>query len=258
MFNKKEKRFFIYILFSLSVISFAFFMPSYSIAQDALRDDAAATEITDIAVEGNKVVSTNTILSKIKVRVGTRFIQRTVNEDIKRLYATGFFTDVIAEAEDYRSGIRLIFKVTEKSVVGSVVFQGNKIYRAELLKKQITTKEGDVLNKRVLAEDAKKLESFYRKKGFALVKVEYSYETDQETNASVVHIMIDEKKQYKIKSIIFTGNEKFSANRLLKIISTRTDGFFRSGVLDENLVKQDMERLEAFYKDGQQDKIWLF
>ena len=248
MFTMKSKRFFIFALFILAVTPFTLAMPSYSIAQDAPQD--AATEITDIAIEGNKAVSTNTILSKIKTRAGSRFIQRTVNEDIKRLYATGFFADVVAEAEDYKGGIRLIFKVSEKSVVGSVVFEGNKIYRAELLKKQIETKEGDVLNKRVLAEDAKKLESFYRKKGFALVKVEYSSETDQATNASTVYIRIDEKKQYRIKSIVFTGNKKFPSGRLLKIISTRTDGFFRSGVIDENLLKQDMERLEAFYKDN--------
>ena len=246
MLAMKSKRFFIFILFASIVITLI--MPSYSIAQSVPQD--TETEITDIVIEGNKAVSTNTILSKIKTRVGSSFMQRTVNEDIKRLYATGFFTDVVAEAEDYKGGIRLIFKVLEKSVVGSVVFQGNKIYRPELLKKQIETKEGDVLNKRVLAEDVKKLESFYRKKGYALVKVEYSSETDEATNASTIYITIDEKKQYRIKNIIFTGNKEFPDGRLIKIISTRTDGLFRSGVLDENLLKQDMERLEAFYKDN--------
>jgi outer membrane protein insertion porin family len=248
MFNIKSKRFFLYIRSGLVIIFSFLFIPQSSFAQDVSHEPK--TEITDIAIEGNNAVSTNTILSRIRAKVGSSFMQRTVNDDIKRLYATGFFTDVVAEAEDYKGGIRLIFRVSEKSVVSSMVFEGNKVYRDELLKKQIETKEGDVLNKRVLAEDARKLEAFYRKKGFALVKVEYKVETDPVSNASTVHITIDERKQYRIKSIVFTGNKQFPANRLLKIISTRTDGLFRSGVLDENLLKQDMERLEAFYRDN--------
>ena len=248
MFNIKPKRSLICGLFFVLAAFVVFSVSSYSIAQDIQHE--SASEITDISIEGNNAVSTNTILSRISTKVGSRFMQRTVNDDIKRLYATGFFTDVIAEAEDYKGGIRLIFKVVEKSVVSSMIFEGNRIYRAELLKKQIETKDGDVLNKRVLAEDMRKLEAFYRKKGFALVKVEYRIETDPVSNASAVYITIDEKKQYRIKSIVFTGNEKFPDNRLIKIISTRTDGLFRSGVLDENLLQQDMERLAAFYRDN--------
>jgi outer membrane protein insertion porin family len=247
MLNNKLKKSF---ASTLAVLSFIFVFSFYAYSADEVPARDSSIEITDIAIEGNSAVSSNTILSKISTRVGTKFMQRTVNDDIKRLYATGFFTDVVAEAEDYKGGIRLIFRVVEKSVVGSIVYEGNNIYRADLLKKQIETKEGDVLNKRVLAEDAKKMEAFYRKKGFALVKVEYRYETDPTTNASTVYITIDEKKQYRIKKITFAGNQNFKGNRLLKIISTRTDGLFRSGVLDENLLKQDMERLEAFYKDN--------
>jgi outer membrane protein insertion porin family len=248
MFNIKPKKFLAYGLFIVIAVIFTFSSLTCSIAQDTAQEKLV--EITDISIEGNNAVSTNTILSKIRTKVGASFMQRTVNDDIKRLYATGFFTDVVAEAEDYRGGIKLIFRVSEKSVVAGVAFEGNKIYRAELLKKQIETKEGDVLNKRILAEDMKKIEAFYKKKGFSLVKVEYRVETDPASNASMVYITIDERKQYRIKKIIFTGNEKFSASRLLKIISTRTDGLFRSGVLDENLLQQDMERVEAFYRDN--------
>jgi outer membrane protein insertion porin family len=248
MFNKKPKKFLAHSLFIVIAAIFTFSSLTHSIAQDAVQE--RPVEITEISVEGNNAVSANTILSKIRSKAGSSFMQRTVNDDIKRLYATGFFTDVVAESEDYRDGIKLIFRVSEKSVVSGLAFEGNKIYRAELLKKQIETKEGDVLNRRILAEDMKKLEAFYKKKGFALVNVEYRVETDPVSNASMVYITIDERKQYRIKKIIFNGNEKFSAARLLKIISTRTDGLFRSGVLDENLLQQDMERLEAFYRDN--------
>jgi len=247
MRNNTFKLFFVSTITAASLV-FSVLGLSFCVrAEDSPSDQ---TEITDITIEGNKAVSTNTILSKIRSKTGAKFMQRVVNEDIKRLYATGFFTDVTANSEEYKGGIRLIFSVTEKSVVKSIVFEGNKSYRAELLKKQIETKDGDVLNKRVLAEDAKKIESFYRKKGFALAAAEYKIETDEDTNASTVTVVINENKQYRIKAIVFAGNSAFPAGRLMKVISTRTDGLFRSGVLDEVLLKQDMERLEAFYKDN--------
>jgi outer membrane protein insertion porin family len=245
MMNSKNK-IFLLPLATFAVILFA--ITCNVLAQDISQD--SKTRITDIAVEGNNVVSTDTILSRIRTRTGGEFMQKTVNEDIKSLYATGFFTDVSAKVEEYRGGIRLIFTVLEKSVVGKITFEGNKIYRDELLKKQIDTKELDVLNRRVLSEDIKKIEVFYKKKGFALVSVAYRIETDDVKNTSTVYISIDEKKQYKIKNIIFSGNQDFASGRLMKIISTRTDGLFRSGVLDENLLRQDMERLEAFYRDN--------
>jgi outer membrane protein insertion porin family len=247
MRNNPLKLFFVSTITAASLVFSVLGLSPCVRAEDSPSDQ---TEITDITIEDNKAVSTNTILSKIRSKAGAKFMQRVVNEDIKRLYATGFFTDVTANSEEYKGGIRLIFSVTEKSVVKSIVFEGNKSYRAELLKKQIETKDGDVLNKRVLAEDAKKIESFYRKKGFALAAAEYRIETDEDTNASTVTVVINENKQYKIKAIVFAGNSAFPAGRLMKVISTRTDGLFRSGVLDEVLLKQDMERLEAFYKDN--------
>ena len=56
----------------------------------------SAPEVTAVEVEGNKIVSTSTILTKIKTRPGDHLSQTTVDEDIKRLYSTGFFTDVSA------------------------------------------------------------------------------------------------------------------------------------------------------------------
>jgi outer membrane protein insertion porin family len=206
--------------------------------------------ILDIEITGNQSVSTSTVLSKIKLREGDRFSQKAVNEDIKRLYATGFFTDVTAKAEDYEGGIKLMFSVTEKSVIEKIIFEGNKAYKEEVLKKQIESKEGDVLNRRRLSEDVKKLKAFYKKKGFPLIKIDYELDVDPTANKAKVYIKIDEKARYRIKEITFEGNNAFPDKRLLKVISTRPDTLFTSGYLDEDVLEMDMRRLEEFYKDA--------
>ena len=234
-------------LFTLLVLSF-FILPINQVySQDS--QNPLSEKITDIKIDNNETVSSATILSKLKTRVGDRFTQKAVNEDIKRLYATGFFTDVTAEIEKYKDGLRLIFSVTEKSVIGAIVFEGNSLYKEEALKKQIETETGDVLNRRRLSEDVKKLKDFYNKKGFPLVDVSYNTELNKEANNTTVYITVDEKERYRIRSIEFVGNNAFNDKRLKKVIATRVKTLFRSGILDEDVLDQDMERIKAFYSD---------
>ena len=243
-YNKKTLLIYACSLFLLSSFVHAV-APAYS-----EESDKASAKITEIKVEGNKSVNSSTILSKIKIRVGDRFSQKAVNEDIKRLYAMGFFTDVTAEVEDYEGGLRLIFSVTEKSVVEKIIFEGNKIYKEDVLKKQIETKESDVLNKRRLAEDVRKIKDFYRKKGFPLSGVSYDINVDEATNKAKVYIKIDEKARYSIRQIQFKGNSAFIDKRLMKVISSRPAWLFNSGFLDEETLEQDMDRLGEFYKSN--------
>lgn len=247
MNNKNRNIFLIYVIilfFSSALLYFSF--PGYS--QDSAKE--TPSKITDIKIEGNQSVSSNTILSKIKLRVGDKFSQKAVNEDIKRIYGLGFFTDVTAKVEDYQDGLRLIFSVIEKPVVEKIIFEGNKIYRDEVLAKQIETKKDDVLNRRRLAEDVRKIRDFYKKNGFALAEVNYQLDLDLEANKAKVYIKIEEKKRYRIKRIDLEGNATFEDKRLLKVISTRVDTLFTSGFLDEDRLEQDMERIEEFYKSN--------
>lgn len=245
--NKKKGIFFIYVLILFLSLSFLYFVP---LAHSQQSLEKSHLKITDIKVEGNKSVSSNTVLSKVKLRIGDKYSQKAVNEDIKRIYGTGFFTDVTAKAEDYEDGLRLIFSVAEKPVIEKITFEGNKIYREDILKKQLETKEGEILNRRRLAEDARKLRDFYKKKGFPLAKVDYELEIDPATNKATVQMKIGERQRYRIKRISFEGNSAFDSKRLLKVIATRPDTLFTSGFLDEDTLEQDMERLQEFYKSN--------
>ncbi|MFH1644955.1 MAG: outer membrane protein assembly factor BamA [Candidatus Omnitrophota bacterium] len=216
--------------------------------QAAVSSAQESSSVTDIVVAGNRTVSSDTILSRIKMRKGDVFLQKAVNEDIKRLYAMGFFMDVTAKAEQFNGGIRLIFSVVEKAVIKQIVFEGNKVFREKILVKQMSTNVDDVLNKRRLSEDVKSLKDFYRKKGYALSKVDFDVEINAETNNAVVYILIEEEARYRVKEIVFEGNFSFKDKRLLKIIATKAKGLLNSGYLDKETLDLDIERLQEFYK----------
>ncbi|UCH12528.1 MAG: outer membrane protein assembly factor BamA [Candidatus Omnitrophota bacterium] len=232
----------ILIMILLQMGFLAFFLQPVN-AQEKIKERV----VTDVVISGNRAVSTDTILLKIKTAIGRKLIQKQLNEDIKRLYATGFFTDVGVELEDYKEGTRVIFSVTEKAVIKKIIFQGNESIAEARLKKEIETKLEDVLSKRILASDVKKLKAYYRKKGFPLIEVDYKTEIDDE-NRAAVYIVIDEKIRYRIKEIEFLGNKSFNDKVLLKHMSTRTAGWFKSGILDKSVLEEDTEKIEAFYQ----------
>src|SRR4030043_403456 len=93
-----------------------------------------------ISVDGNKAISTPTILSKIKTKPGSVFSQEVTTDDIKRLYALGYFTDVAIDAEDYEDGVKVTVIVEEKPVIADIVFTGNSRIRTQQLKKVMQTK----------------------------------------------------------------------------------------------------------------------
>src|SRR3989338_2270695 len=78
-----------------------------------------------VDVKGNKTVSSLTILAKVKTQIGQPLSSTILNEDLKRLYGLGFFTDVRIEQEDVESGVKIVFIVVEKPVLSQIKIEGN-------------------------------------------------------------------------------------------------------------------------------------
>ncbi len=235
------------IILILAVVLAAAF--AWSLAAYAEEENAPRKTVTDVIIEGNRIVSTDTILLKIKTTMGRELIQKQLNEDMKRLYAAGLFSDVSVKTEDYKDGLRVIFTVVEKSVIKKIVFQGNESIAERLLLKEIETKPEAVLDDRIVSSDVKKIKAYYNKKGFPLVEVNYRVEPDEE-NKSTLFIIIDEKIKYRVKRITFMGNSAFNKGALLKNMTTKEAAWLRSGILDKNTLDEDVNKVKEFYQNN--------
>lgn len=201
-----------------------------------------------VVVKGNKTISNEVILSKIKTRAGQEYLQNVISDDIKRLYNTGYFSNVSVDREDYSGGFKVTFYLTEKPIIEKISFSRTKRIRERQLREKIKSKETGFLDEKTLKDDIKEIEDFYRQKGFTLASVEYKTEIDSQANKAKVFFDINEGSRQFIKRIIVKGNKSFPARRILKVIKSRNKWLFNSGFFKEEVLKDDMEKVKSFYE----------
>ncbi len=209
--------------------------------------------ITAIEIKGNKSISSNTIISKMKSRLGSPHQENVVGDDLKRLYLLGFFSDIKIDTESYKDGLKIIITVTERPIIEKINFEGilHITLKDEKLKEQLKSKESQYLDYPSLAEDVRILNKMYEKLGYNQAEINYKVEIDKDTNKARVLFNIAEGKKVRIKDIAVAGNKEFSQGRILKLMKTKRAWFFNAGVLKEEVLKEDIERLKAFYhKEG--------
>ncbi|MFH1752827.1 MAG: outer membrane protein assembly factor BamA, partial [Candidatus Omnitrophota bacterium] len=218
-------------------------------AQGASAQETEGKLVKVIRVKENNAVSTAVILSKIRTKAGDVFSPDALNDDLKRLYKLGYFTDISIDVSEYEDGVAISFIVEEKPVVEKIEFKGNLSLKDDHLKKEMSSKEGEMLDENKLSRDAAAIKRFYAKKGFHLAKINYSFQVDKDKNSASVTIVVDEKGTVKIKHIFMEGNEHFADKIILRVITTRADALFASGYFDENTFTEDLEKIKLFYQN---------
>jgi len=222
-------------------------LPAAGLAQE---EKPVRKIIKYVDVRNNKTVSSAKILSKLKTKRGDVFLEKVVNEDVKRLYLMGFFSDVSISTAELEDGVGVIFVVTEKSTLRAVKFTGNRIYREEKLNTVIKSKLNEFADERNLKKDTDAIEDLYKRAGYPWVEAGYTIDVDEEANTAVAIFNIKEGPKAVVRKIDILGNTAFSNSRLTKVVKSRTSGMFRSGVYKKDVADDDMERIKHFYRQA--------
>lgn len=230
------------------------------IGEDSVVDDKSPEKIESVQVhkvvkavevQGNKSIGLATILAKIKTRVAQDYNSAMVSDDLKRLYNTGYFSDVSVDRKEFDGGYKVTFIVVEKEVVNQITFTKLKYLKSKGILSKIKTVKGKFLDRKTLNDDIRTIEELYAKKGLSQAKVTVETQRDEMNNKINVHFVIKEGFRIKIKDIVLDGNTTFSRKRLLKVIKSRYAWLFNSGFLKNDVLEEDLERLKSFYeKEG--------
>jgi len=217
-------------------------------AQPVLVQPEENKIVKSIEIQGNKIITVPTILAKIKTRVGEAYLQNVISDDLKRLYNTGYFSDVSIDHKDYEGGFKVIFYLVEKPIIEKVTFTKTRYFNPGAFLTKIQTKEGKFLDQKALKDDIATIKDMYEKKGLTTVSVDVETDIDKTTNKAKLHFIIEEGYRIKITKIAIEGNKTYSYKKMIRVIKTRASSLFDSGYLKEDVLAEDMERIKSFYE----------
>lgn len=226
--------------------------------EGALAGPAAEAQqgaiVKSVEVKGNKAISTESIMAKIKTRTGQLYYAQMARDDIKRLYEMGFFSDIALDLEDEDGGVKVIFRVEERPIVEDIRIEGAKFVSRSGLLHKMKSRAGQYLNLSLLKEDLAVIKKEYERKGLPDAKIEHTIDTDASTAKAKITISITEGRRTKIRRIFVDNNRYFSDAKILGLIKTKKAWLFNAGFFKEEEFNEDLERIKAFYlKNGYLD-----
>lgn len=186
----------------------------------------------------------------VQTRKGQIYDEKTVNDDIKRLHNTGFFSDVVAETNRGADGkVEVLFKIKSKPIVKDIKYEGNKKFDTDKFKEFVTLTAEAPLNDEKLKESANALRKFYADKGYNDATVTPKIK-DVGHGQVEITFAINENLRLKIDHVTFSGNTVYSEGDLKDVVATRYSMWnwvFEVGLLNRDELEKDIVRLREHY-----------
>jgi outer membrane protein insertion porin family len=230
----------------------------------ARGDRYTGRPVTIIAVEGLDLLSQETLLFYLDLRLGEPLDEAGLDARIKELWSRRLLDDLAVDAEPDGAGVRLSIRVRERPRLRSVEYVGlQRLSRTDVddrrARERIELPEGEPLDRGELARLGALLTTLYQEKGYRFAHVELALEEAGRGEVRAT-LTVDEGDKVRIGDIDFEGNEVFGDLRLRWVMKkTKESGLvtralkkdvYNPANLTEDLVKvRDLYR-SAGYKNA--------
>ena len=205
--------------------------------------------IKKIIINGNKNINDASITLFSGLKIGDDINEVELNNSVKELYNTNFFKNIDVELKNSN----LIFTVTENQIIQNVIITGIKRKPVQkLLYSEISLKDSSPFLLYKAKEDVKKIKNILQKVGYYFSNVEsFLIENDNGT----VNLTYDIKmgKKSFINEILFLGDKKIKSGKLLNVIVTEENKFWKflsnKKYLNKERIDLDKRLLINYYKN---------
>ena len=224
-----------------------------SVAEAAPAGAAAATgkapagTLGDVQVRGMKVMDPDVVLMRLSIRKGDSPDAAAINEEVKRVWDMGYFSDVKASLEP---GNVLVFTVVEKPRIDNILVEGSDKVDKEDILAAMSTKTGAVLNEKLLAEDIQKVTELYRKEGYYLAAVDHRVDPRPNNAGAVLVLTINEGNKLYIREVKVEGLKEMKQDDMADYMALRPRNllswFTGTGVLKDEYLERDSNAIAAF------------
>ena len=226
------------ILFIISLLLLFSILPNKAHTQETL--------VSSIIIDGNKRISSDTIVSLSKIQIGSAYSPTQLNSALQSIKKSSYFKNVDISLVNNVLNINVI----ENPTINSISFEGNKSLNDINLNELITSKQRQTLLISQVEKDTDKIATAYADTGRISAIVTPKVIELSDNRVDLV-FEITEGRITEVEKITFTGNRVFSDLRLKGVIATKQAGLFRRLIKSDTFVKDkldyDTDLLQNFY-----------
>ena len=202
--------------------------------------------ISSIIVDGNKRITSETIIAISKIEKGALYSPSQFNSALQLIKKSTFFKTATVSFVDNI----LTINVVENPTINTINFEGNSTLKDENLSELIFSKERQTLSISKTEKDSDMIASAYADTGRISASITPKIVELSDNRVDLI-FEITEGRITEVEKITFTGNRIFSDFRLKGVISTKQAGIFRrfinSDTYAEDKLNYDTELLQNFY-----------
>ena len=210
---------------------------------------SSAEIVKKIIIEGNERVNYQTVEIFGKVKIGDDLDKKDLNQILKNLYETNFFKDVNLYLKDSILTINL----KENPIIQNLIIKGieNKSLK-EKLTETISLKEKNPYVESVIKSNLNDVKNILQEVGFYFSKVEILQKENSNNTIDLI-LDVDLGKKAFINKIVFLGDKKFKKRKLLNVITSEENKFWKfissKRLLNKQRIELDKRLLLNFYKN---------
>jgi outer membrane protein insertion porin family len=205
--------------------------------------------INKIIISGNERVNTETIKMFGGIKVGENLNSNDLNKILKNLYETNFFENINLSINDSI----LLIDVTENPIIQNLIINGieNKSLKKKIVE-NILLKEKNPFVESDIKLELQKLKNILQEVGYYFSSVDL---LKKENNNNTLDLIfeIDLGDKAFINEIAFIGDKKFKKRKLLNVITSEENKFWKfissKRLLNKQRVELDKRLLLNFYKN---------
>lgn len=207
--------------------------------------------ISEIRIEGNKKIKKSDIEAVMSVQIKQTVNPEKIKSDIqkiKELYdAKGFYNAEVSYKIDKTGerNVQVVITIAEKEklFVKDIIFEGNRAFTSNELRKLLSTKEkglfhfftdSGVLKKEQLKQDIDKIKGYYLNNGFINAQIADPTITHDDKGI-YIKILVSEGQQYRVGKVEITGDPllKTKEELMAKLKIGKKDFYDREAVMKD-------------------------
>ena len=218
---------------------------------------SAAPKISEVRVRGNDRVDEQAILTHMRTQKGDAYTPQGSDQDIRAIWDLGFFDDVqihIDPDPKRRGKVVYTVQVVERPLIDGVSIEGEHDVDTTKLDQALGVRARTIYDAEKVRKGIARADKLFEEEGYLDASITTRLDPgDKKGEVELVYV-IDQGDPVRVSDIRFEGNEKFSSRKLRSVMETK-EAWFLSWLLDSGMLKNeildtDMERIKAFYYDN--------